>query len=65
MDPGDEVVEHKEDKDQAHGDVAEDAAVVSPGSDHGGEALHAAAQQASCTQEVWVLKETEWQIADF
>lgn len=56
LNPGDQVVKQEEDQDQAHRDVAEDAAVVSAGSDHGGETLHAAAQQARRTQEVWVLK---------
>lgn len=56
LNPGDHVVEQEEDNDQANGDIAEDAAVVSAGSHHGGETLHAAAQQAGRTQEVWVLK---------
>lgn len=55
LNPGDHVVEQEEDQDQAHGDVAEDAAVVSAGSHHGGEALHAAAQQTRRTEEVGVL----------
>lgn len=54
LNPGDHVVEQEEDQDQAHGDVAEDAAVVSAGSHHGGEALHAAAQQTRRTEEVGV-----------
>lgn len=52
LDPGDQVVEQKEDNDQPHRDVAEDASVVPPGSNHGGESLHAAAQQARRTQKV-------------
>lgn len=56
VDPGDQVVQHKENQNQTHGDVAEDAAVVPTGSDHGGEALHAASQQTCRTQEVGVLK---------
>jgi len=58
LDPGDHVVEQEEDQHQAHGHVAQDAAVVSAGSHHGGEALHAAAQQARRTQEVRVLAST-------
>lgn len=52
LNPGDHVVKQEEDQDQAHRDVAKDAAVVSARSDHGGETLHAATQQACCTQEV-------------
>lgn len=52
LNPGDQVVKQEEDQDQAHRDVAEDAAVVSAGSDHGGETLHAASQQSRRTQEV-------------
>lgn len=52
LNPGDQVVQQEEDQDQAHRDVAENAAVVSPGSDHGRETLHAAAQQTRRTQEV-------------
>lgn len=56
LNPGDQVVEQEEDQDQAHRDVAEDAAIVSAGSDHGGETFDAASQQTRCTQEVRVLK---------
>lgn len=52
LNPGDHVVKQEEDQDQAPRDVAEDATVVSAGPDHGGETLHAAAQQARRTQEV-------------
>lgn len=56
LNPGDQVVEQEEDQDQAYGHVAEDAAVVSAGSNHGGETLHTAGQQACRTQEVRILK---------
>lgn len=52
LNPGDQVVKQEEGQDQAHRDIAEDAAVVSAGSDHRGETLHAAAQQTCRTQEV-------------
>lgn len=52
LNPGDHVVEQEEDHDQAHRDVAQEAAVVSAGADHGGETLHAATQQTRRTQEV-------------
>lgn len=57
--PGDQIVKNKEDHDQPHGDVAQDAAVVSSRSNHGGEALHAAGEQAGRTHEVRVLKDRE------
>lgn len=54
--PGDQVVEQKKDQDQPNGHIAKDAAVVSAGSNHGGETLYTAGQQACCAQEVRILK---------
>lgn len=56
LNPGDQVIEKEEDQDQAYGHVAEDAAVVPAGSNHGGETFHAAGQQACGAQEVWILR---------
>lgn len=52
LDSGDQVVEQEEDEHQAHGHVTQDPSIISAGANHGGETLHAAAQQASRTQEV-------------
>lgn len=54
LDPRNQVVEQKEDEDQPHGNVAEEAAIVSARPDHGGKPLHAACQQACGAQEVWI-----------
>lgn len=55
LDPGHHVVEQEEDQDHAYRHVTENAAVVTAGTDHGGETLDAATQQAGGTQKVGVL----------
>jgi len=51
-----EEVEQAEEEDQTPGHVAHDLAVVPTGAQHGGEPLHAAAEEPRGTQEVRVLQ---------